>query len=149
MTLIRRERERTLSLVPSIHLCQVLPYASTVIQDLRDAAEASMPLMQTIISSAAAFRSSWTSTHIMDDKDHDWYRVSGATNPNVKVTVENLSTTLRLDVKVYDANKSLIVEKYDGTPGANLSFAVDIKQPRDFYLEVVPYASAGKYRLRF
>jgi hypothetical protein len=48
---------------------------------------------------------------IMDNKDHDWYRVSGATNPNVTVTFENLSTTLKPDVKVYDWNKSLIVEK--------------------------------------
>jgi hypothetical protein len=85
---------------------------------------------------------------IMDNKDHDWYRVSGAGKPNVMVTFENLSTTLKPDVKVYDGNKSLIVEKYDGTPGANLSFAVDIKQARDFYVEVAPYGSAGKYRLR-
>jgi hypothetical protein len=49
---------------------------------------------------------------------------------------------------VYDGNKSLAVEKYDSTPGANLSFAVDIKAPRDFFVEVAPYGTAGKYRLR-
>jgi hypothetical protein len=64
------------------------------------------------------------------------------------VTFENLSTTLKPDVKVYDWNKSLIVEKYDSTQGANLGFAVDIKQPREFYVEIVPYSSFGKYRLR-
>lgn len=64
------------------------------------------------------------------------------------MTFENLSTTLRPNVKVYDGNKSLAVEKYDSTPGANLSFAVDIKAPRDFFVEVAPYGTAGKYRLR-
>jgi hypothetical protein len=85
---------------------------------------------------------------ILDDKDHDWYRVSGATRTNVRVTFENLSTTLRPNVKVYDGNKSQVVEKYDSTPGANLSFTVDIKEARDFYVEVAPYGTAGRYRLR-
>src|SRR5262249_1669740 len=85
---------------------------------------------------------------ILDDKDHDWYRVSGASKTSIKVTFENLSTTLRPDLKVYDANKSLIVEKYDTTPGANLSFSADIKAPGDFFIEVLPYGTSGKYRLR-
>jgi len=85
---------------------------------------------------------------ILDDKDHDWYRVSGASKTSVKVTFENLSTTLRPDVKVYDGNKSMITEKYDGTPGANLSFTVDLKALGDFFIEVVPFGTSGKYRLR-
>jgi hypothetical protein len=42
----------------------------------------------------------------------------------------------------------LIVDKYDATPGANLSFDVEIKELRDFYVEALPYGTAGKYRLR-
>jgi hypothetical protein len=64
------------------------------------------------------------------------------------VTFENLSATLRPNVKVYNGNKSFIIDKYDSTPGANLSFPVDIKEGRGFYVEVVPYQTAGKYRLR-
>lgn len=144
--------EHKLPLTPGqpIYL-QVLPYGSTgkykisvTPQKAYDAFEANDDLL----TPAAVKIGMDVNANIMDDKDHDWYRVSGATNPKAMVTFENLSTTLRPDVKVYDANKSLIVEKYDGTPGANLGFAVDIKQPRDFYVEVVPYASAGKYRLR-
>jgi hypothetical protein len=54
---------------------------------------------------------------ILDDKDHDSYRVSGASKTSGNVTFENLSTTLRPDLKVFDRNKSMIVEKYDGRPG--------------------------------
>ena len=45
---------------------------------------------------------------IMDGGDHDWFRVSGATGTMIKVTFENLSTTLKPNVKVYDRNKSNI-----------------------------------------
>jgi hypothetical protein len=85
---------------------------------------------------------------VMDSGDHDWFRVSGATGTMIKVTFENLSTTLRPNLKVYDRNKSNIVDRFDGTPGANLTFEVDIKQAGDFYVEVLPYSTAGKYRLR-
>ena len=85
---------------------------------------------------------------IMDDKDNDWYRFSGATTTKVTVTFENLSTTLRPHIKVYDANKSQVMEKSDGTAGANVNFDVEFKQARDFYVEVLPYGTAGKYRLR-
>lgn len=85
---------------------------------------------------------------VMDREDNDWFRVSGATGTMIKVTFENLSTTLRPNVRVYDRNKSQIGDKFDGTPGANLNFDVDIKQAGDFYVQILPYSTAGKYRLR-
>jgi hypothetical protein len=88
------------------------------------------------------------SGNIMDGGDHDWFRVSGATGAMISVTFENLSTTLRPHVRVYDRNKSNLLDRFDGTPGANLNFEVNIKQAGDFYLEVLPYSTAGKYRLR-
>ncbi len=88
------------------------------------------------------------SASIMDGGDHDWFRVSGATGTVINVTFENLSTTLRPNIKVYDRNKSNILDRFDGTPGANLNFDVNIKQAGDFYVEVLPYSTAGKYRLR-
>ena len=144
--------QHTLPLTPGLPIyLQVVPYGTTgkykisvTPQKAYDAFEANDDLLTPTAIKVGLD----VNAGIMDDKDHDWYRVSGATSPKVMVTFENLSTTLKPDVKVYDANKSLIVEKYDSTAGANLNFAVDIKQPRDFYVEVVPYGSAGKYRLR-
>lgn len=86
--------------------------------------------------------------NVMDTQDRDFYRFSGVTSPIVKVTFENLSTTLRPNLKIYDDNKSQLMEQYDGTPGANLNFEINLKQPRDFYVEVLPYNTSGKYRLR-
>lgn len=84
---------------------------------------------------------------IMDDKDFDWFRISGATQKGVHVNLENLSTTLKPDLKMFSANKSLTGDKYDGTPGANLDFSVEVEPGKDFYLQVLPYGSTGKYRL--
>ncbi len=84
---------------------------------------------------------------IMDDKDSDWYRISGATQKTVHVTFDNQSTTLKPDVKMFSASKSGIGEKYDGTPGANLDFSFDVEPGKDFYLQVLPYGSTGKYKL--
>jgi hypothetical protein len=84
---------------------------------------------------------------LMDDKDSDWYRITGATQKTVHVTLDNLSTTLKPDVKIYSATKSQLGEKDDGTPGANLDFTMDIEPGKDFYLQVLPWGSTGKYRL--
>ena len=102
----------------------------------------------TLLTPATAKVGTDISAGVMDDKDPDFYRFSASPGTMVRVTFENLSTTLRPDLKVYDRNKSQLVEKYDGTPGANLNFEVDVKQTGDFYIEVAPYGTAGKYRLR-
>jgi outer membrane protein OmpA-like peptidoglycan-associated protein len=85
--------------------------------------------------------------NIMDDKDADWFHVTAPTVGKITVALENLSPTLKPDVKVYSQAKSQIVEKYDGTPGAGLDFMVDVTPGQDFYIQVVPYSSTGKYRL--
>jgi hypothetical protein len=84
---------------------------------------------------------------VMDDKDSDWFRISGATQKSIHVTLDNLSTTLKPDLKIYSATKSQLDEKYDGTAGANLDFTMDVEAGKDFYLQVLPYGSTGKYRL--
>jgi outer membrane protein OmpA-like peptidoglycan-associated protein len=84
---------------------------------------------------------------IMDDKDSDWFHVTAPSTGKVTIALENLSTTLRPDVKVYSASKSQIVEKDDGTPGAGLDFMVDVTPGQDFYVQIVPWSSTGKYRL--
>lgn len=84
---------------------------------------------------------------IMDDKDADWFHVTGATGNKVRIVLENLSATLKPDIKVYSATKSQISEKYDGTAGAGLDFTVDVEPGKDLYVQVAPYGSTGKYRL--
>jgi outer membrane protein OmpA-like peptidoglycan-associated protein len=84
---------------------------------------------------------------IMDDKDSDWYRITGNTGKTVHVTFNNLSSTLKPDIKMYSATKSNMGEKYDGTPGANLDFTFDTEPGKDFYLQVLPYGSIGKYKI--
>lgn len=84
---------------------------------------------------------------IMDSADQDWFHVSAPVSGKVEVHLESLSPTLRPDVKVFSSSKSAITEKYDGTPAADLDFEVDVEPGRDFYIEVVPYGSVGKYRL--
>jgi hypothetical protein len=83
---------------------------------------------------------------VMDGMDSDWFRITGATQKTMHVTFENLSTTLKPDVKTFSSTKSQTNEKYDGTPGANLDFSFDVDPGKDFYLQVVP-GGAGKYRL--
>lgn len=85
---------------------------------------------------------------IMDDKDQDFFHVSATSTGKVEIHLENLSSTLKPDVRVYSADKSQLIEKNDGTPGADLDFEVDVNPGRDFYVEVVPYwNSVGKYRI--
>lgn len=84
---------------------------------------------------------------IMDDKDQDWFRVSGATTAKVDVVLENLSATLKPDIKIYSSTKSLKLEKYDATPGAGLDFVVEVDVGKDFYVQILPYGSTGKYKL--
>ena len=84
---------------------------------------------------------------IMDDKDSDWFKITGNTAKTVHVTFDNLSSTLKPDVKMYSATKSNMGEKYDGTPGANLDYTFDVEPGKDFYLQVLPYGSTGKYKI--
>jgi hypothetical protein len=86
---------------------------------------------------------------IMDGRDHDWFRVSGATAATINVVLDNQSTTLKPNVRIYSSTKSQKREEYDATPGAGLDFKVDIDVGKDFYVQVLPYASMGKYRLSF
>ena len=84
---------------------------------------------------------------IMDDKDNDWYHFTATSSPKVAIVLENLSTTLQPSVNVYSTSKSKVTYKYDGTAGASLDFVADLQPGQDFYVQVEPYNSSGKYRL--
>jgi len=85
---------------------------------------------------------------ILDDLDNDWYRLAAAPGQSLGITLENRSTTLRPYVVVYNAQRSQIETRYDGTPGASLDFSVDTTAGSTYYLQVKPFSSgAGDYRL--
>lgn len=131
---------------------QVLPFSTTAgkyrisvtPQEAYDPFEPS----DSLLTPAAARLGTDIVAGVMDNEDFDFYRFSGVTNHVITVTLENLSTTLRPKLTVYDENKSKLFAKYDTTRGANLVVEVDLKQPRDFYIEVDPYSTFGRYRLR-
>ena len=84
---------------------------------------------------------------IMDDKDNDWYHFTATSSPKAAIVLENLSTTLQPSVNVYSTSKSKVTYKYDSTAGASLDFVADLQPGQDFYVQVEPYNSSGKYRL--
>lgn len=84
---------------------------------------------------------------IMDGNDRDWYHVTPSSAGKVTIAFENLSSTYRPSVKVYNAQKSQVAYKYDYTNGAGLDFNVDLPAGQDFYVQVEPFNTKGKYRL--
>lgn len=92
--------------------------------------------------------------NIMDYKDSDWLHFSGAPQKPLTVTLENLSTTLTPEVKIYNSSKSKVFETYDQTPGANLSIPLPAGAGTDFYVQVqslfsgsANISTTGKYKL--
>jgi hypothetical protein len=129
---------------------QVLPYGSTgkyslsvTLKSAFDKYEAN----EDALSATPMKLGQALAANIMDDKDVDTYRVSGIAQTKVTVSLENQSSTLKPDIKIYNANKSQITEQYNGTPGANLSFEVQTTPGSDIYVQVLPYGSFGKYEL--
>ena len=143
--------EQQMSLDPGQTIyVEVTPYNSTGAYQLsavgQKAYDANEPNDDQLKPTPLAFGSPIEGS-IMDDKDADWFHVTGATGGKVRIVLENLSATLKPDIKVYSATKSQISEKYDGTAGAGLDFTVDVEPGKDLYVQVVPYGSTGKYRL--
>lgn len=81
------------------------------------------------------------------DQDYFKFRYKTPLRDKITVTMENRSTTLRPWVKVYNKNKSEILNRYDETNGANLEFNLSVEPDPDYYLRVLPYDTSGKYRL--
>jgi outer membrane protein OmpA-like peptidoglycan-associated protein len=129
---------------------EVLPWSSAGKYELsvtpQHAFDANEPNDDQLHTTALKFGDSIEGS-VMDDKDSDWFHVTAPTTGKVDIALENLSTTLKPDVKVYSQSKSQIIEKDDGTPGAGLDFMVDVTPGQDFYVQIVPWSSTGKYRL--
>lgn len=85
--------------------------------------------------------------NILDDQDNDWYRLDAAPGKSLRVTLENRSATLRPNVVSYNAQRSELLDRYDGTPGASLDFSFDTTTGEAYYFQVKPYGTAGSYRM--
>ena len=128
--------ERTMTLEPGeTFYVQVLAYNSTGKYTLsvvpKKAYDANEPNDDALSATPAKIDVA-SEGSILDEKDTDWFRISGARSPSVRVKLDNLSSTLRPYVKVYSATKSQILEKYDSTAGADLDFTVDIEAGQGF-----------------
>jgi hypothetical protein len=129
---------------------RLLPFSSLGAYELSVTAQMAFDAFEPnddILSAKPATVGTPIEANVMDGKDDDFYRFSGATRKTVRVTFENLSTTLRPSVKYYSSTKSQKGDRTDGTRGANLDYELEIEPGKDFYLQVAPYASSGKYRL--
>jgi hypothetical protein len=90
--------------------------------------------------------------NIMDDKDVDWYRLSGVTKSKVNLRIENLSTTLVPNIQLYDHNKASLPGTDARTAGANTEFSFSTQPGQEYYVVVTGqywpgYPSKGKYKL--
>ena len=86
--------------------------------------------------------------NILDEKDVDWYKVTGITEKKITVLFDNLSATLAPWVVVYDQNKSQMLDRYNKTPGANLEFSFIAEPGKDYYFRINYYgAGGGEYKL--
>lgn len=129
---------------------QVLPYGSTGKYSLSVTPQNAFDKFEpndSLLAATPVKLGQTVAANIMDDKDTDTVRVSGITQNKVTVNLENQSTTLKPDIKVFNASKSQLTERYDGTPGANLSFEIEVTPGTDIYVQVLPYGSYGTYTL--
>ena len=79
--------------------------------------------------------------NLMDGKDLDYYRVSGVTEKNLTVQLENLSPSFQPSIRVLKSDKSIAENwKSANAPGADLTFSIASEPGKDYFVEV---ASAG------
>jgi hypothetical protein len=86
--------------------------------------------------------------NIMDNKDVDWYRLSGVQGKTVTVHLENLSDALQPQIQIRNGDKS-VLQDWNGAnaPGANLEINFPAESGKDYFVIVGSYSNAGKYKL--
>jgi len=87
---------------------------------------------------------------IMDNSDVDYFAVtSGDGEGGMVVMLQNRSTTLRPEIAVYDAQKTLIGSNKNTTAGGDTSYTFKSKPHATYYVRVRDYYSgaAGDYTL--
>ena len=66
----------------------------------------------------------------------------------VRIYLENRSTTLQPGIRLYDAQKSALDQRENGTPGANLEYLLSVQPDTTYYVQVYGHwSSTGAYLL--
>lgn len=83
------------------------------------------------------------------DGGSNFYRFDnpGKLRDIIMIRLTNKSTTLSPSIKIYDALRSQLTYKYDGTKGASLELPISLDPGKSIYVEVEPYGSTGAYEL--
>ena len=63
------------------------------------------------------------------------------------VRLQNESTTLRPNLKIFNADRSLIADPYDTSPGASVQHELTLTPGQPIYVQVLPYNTIGKYKI--
>ena len=65
----------------------------------------------------------------------------------VAVRLENKSATLRPEIRIYNAARTQLFDKYDSTAGASVEQLFSLDPGQTIYVEVTPSSSTGAYQL--
>jgi hypothetical protein len=86
---------------------------------------------------------------VSNTKDSDFFKLVTTKQLRDVVTVkfQNLSVSLRPYLLLYNAKKSKIGDRYDGTPGADVEISFTAEPGTEYFVQVHPHDSTGKYKL--
>ena len=88
--------------------------------------------------------------NIMDGKDVDFYQFSGVKEKSLTVQLENLSSRLRPNIRVLNADMSIARDWTEANAdGADLKFSMQAEPGQEYFIEVGAYGgySKGPYKL--
>ena len=83
------------------------------------------------------------------EKDSDFFAFTAPAGPRdiVRVHVENKSTTLAPDLRLFGANRAELGREYTTTRGANVTMSLVTIPGAKYFAEVRPWAGSGEYTL--
>ncbi len=87
---------------------------------------------------------------VMDKNDMDYYVLkTGDDEVNVRIDIENRSTTLRPEIGLYDANKTWVGHQINKTGGGDASYTFKAPPNTKYYIRVRDYyaEAAGDYTM--
>jgi len=87
---------------------------------------------------------------VMDNHDMDFYVIkTGNDEANVRIEIENRSTTLRPEIGLYDANKTWLGHQINKTGGGDASYTFKAPPNSKYYIRIRDYygEAAGDYTM--
>jgi len=87
---------------------------------------------------------------VMDGHDHDYYVIkTGDVEANIRIDIENRSTSLHPEIGLYDANKTWLGHQLNKTAGGDTSYTFKAKANAKYFVRVRDYYSeaAGDYTM--